>query len=160
MKELALVVAYNQDRVIGKQGGLPWHYREDLRFFRRTTMGHCIIMGRKTWDSIGKALPGRTSIVITRSTLFEAKGAHVAHSIEQALNFAKDDSCPMIIGGETIYRQALPLATKIYATEVDHIVEDGDAFFPELETSWREKSRQKGVNPRLCFVVFARESLL
>ena len=157
MSALAIIVAYNQDRVIGKQGGLPWHYKEDLRFFRRTTMGHHIIMGRKTWQSIGKALPGRVSIVLTTDRSFVARGAHVVHSMEAALQAAKEDPCPMIIGGEGIYRQALPLASKVYATEVVHTVENGDVYFPELDMSWREESREKGSHPNLSFVVFVRE---
>ena len=157
MSALAIIVAYNQERVIGKQGDLPWHYKEDLRFFRRTTMGHHIIMGRKTWQSIGKALPGRVSIVLTRDRSFVAPGAHVVHSMEEALQAAKEDSCPMIIGGEGIYRQAIPIASRIYATEVVHEVAGGDVFFPELDSSWREERRQKGQHPNLSFVVFVRE---
>lgn len=159
MRSLAIVVAYNQDRVIGKKGGLPWHYREDLKFFRRTTMGHHIIMGRKTWQSIGKALPGRVSIVLTRDRSFVAEGAHVVHSMEDALQLAQEDPCPMVIGGEGVYRQALHFARIIYATEIEHKVEDGDVFFPELGESWRERERKKGVHPNLSFVVFERESL-
>ena len=160
MRELAIIVAYNQKRLIGKSGGLPWHYREDLRFFRRTTMGHCIVMGRKTWDSIGKALPGRTSIVITRNRKFVAPGAHVVHSLEEAVEVAKEDPCPMVIGGEHIYRLALPFTTKVYATEVELEVEGGDAFFPILDASWIEVAREKGKHPDLSFVSFAREALL
>ena len=157
MSNLAIVVAMNQDRVIGVNGGLPWHYSEDLRHFRRVTMGHCIIMGRKTWDSIGKPLPKRTNIVVTRDRNFVAEGAIVVHSLEEALAHTKDDSCPMIIGGTSMYILALPLATTIYLTHVNCKVE-GDTWFPELDNDWKEVERREGKNPDLIFVRLERSN--
>ena len=153
MKDLAIVVAMNHQRVIGKDGALPWHIPEDLRHFRRLTTGHHIIMGRKTWDSIGRPLPKRTSVVITRNRDFRAEGAYVVHSIEDALAVAKDDPCPMIIGGAAIYALALPLATVIHLTLVDVEVA-GDVFFPELADSWKEVESRQG--KRGIFKVFRR----
>lgn len=157
MSALALVVAMNQKRVIGVDGGLPWHFSEDLRHFRRVTTGHCIIMGRKTWDSIGKPLPKRTNIVLTRDRTFVAEGAMVVHSLEEALLHAKDDDCPMIIGGSSIYELALPLATTIFLTHVDCEVK-GDVFFPQLDASWEEVARREGKNPALTFVRLTRSN--
>lgn len=153
MRELAIVVAMNGQRVIGKDGGLPWHISEDLRHFRRVTTGHHIIMGRKTWDSIGRPLPKRTSVVITRNRDFQAEGAHVVHSLEAALEIAKEDACPMIIGGAAIYELALPLATVIHLTHVDVEVE-GDVFFPELDDSWHTVESRKG--KKVVFNVLSR----
>jgi len=153
MREVAIVVAMNGQRVIGKDGGLPWHIPEDLRHFRRVTTGHHIIMGRKTWDSIGRPLPKRTSVVITRNPDFQAEGAHVVHSLAEALALAEDDPCPMIIGGAAIYALALPLATVIHLTLVDVEVE-GDVFFPELDDSWHEIESRQG--KRATFHVLSR----
>ena len=150
MNSLALVVAMNQDRVIGVDGGLPWHFSEDLRYFRRVTTGHCIIMGRKTWESIGRPLPKRTNIVLTRDRSFVAEGALVVHSLEEALVYAQDDDCPMIIGGSSIYELALPLATTIFLTHVDCEV-NGDVWFPALDEGWVEVERREGKNPALIF---------
>lgn len=158
MSALAIVVAMNQDRVIGVNGGLPWHYSEDLRHFRRVTTGHCIIMGRKTWDSIGKPLPKRTNIVVTRDRSFVAEGAIVVHSLDEALTQAKEDSCPMIIGGTSMYTLALPLTTTIYLTHVRCEVE-GDTWFPELDDSWKEVERREGKNPDLTFVRLERTQI-
>ena len=155
MRELALVVAMNQERVIGVDGGLPWHFSEDLKHFRRITTGHCIIMGRKTWDSLPRALPHRKNIVITRNTELVAQGAVVVSSLEDALVLAQEDVCPMIIGGATIYDLALPHATIIYLTNVDTKVQ-GDTFFPVLGAEWTEISRRKGENPALTFIELRR----
>jgi len=146
MQPLAIVVAMTPDRVIGKDGDLPWHIPEDLRHFRRVTMGHAILMGRTTHESIGRALPGRTNVVITRQTDSAFAGCAVAHSIEEAIAIARagGDDEPRIIGGGTIYEQALPLATRLYLTEVQMDVE-GDTFFPEVDWSqWREADRREG----------------
>ena len=153
---LALVVAMARGRVIGRDGGLPWHIPEDLRHFRRVTMGHAILMGRKTWDSIGRALPGRRNIVITRNRALKLEGADVVHSLEEAVALARKggDSEPRVIGGASLYEAALPLATRIYLTEVDLEVE-GDTFFPELgQGRWRETDRRE--QEKLCFLVLER----
>lgn len=146
MEPLSIVVAMTPDRVIGKNGGLPWHIPEDLKHFRSVTMGHPIIMGRVTHDSIGRALPGRANIVISRRTGARFVGCEVVDSLEDAIKLARrtGDSEPMIIGGASIYTLALPLCTRIYMTEVKQQV-DGDTFFPELDLSqWRESARRFG----------------
>ena len=146
MKPLALVVAMTPDRVIGKDGGMPWHIPEDLKHFRRVTMGHAIIMGRKTHESIGRPLPRRRNIVITRNRDAAFEGCEVAHSLGDAIAMARDggDDEPRIVGGGAIYELALPLATKLYLSEVDLDVE-GDTHFPEYEPSrWTETDRRVG----------------
>ena len=138
---ISLIVAASQNGVIGKDGALPWYIREDMMRFKRLTMGHPCIMGRKTWDSIPKKpLPGRTNIVVTRNEAFEAEGARVAHSFDAALEIAREENPSeiMIIGGEAIYAEALAHAGRIYFTEVAGNFE-GDAFFPKANPyEWRQ----------------------
>ena len=146
MKPLAMVVAMTADRVIGKDGGMPWHIPEDLKHFRRVTMGHAIIMGRKTHESIGRALPRRRNIVVTRQRDAVFEGCDVAHSIEDAIAMARagGDDEPRIVGGGVIYEAALPLATKLYVSEVDLDVE-GDTHFPRFDPEqWTETGRRAG----------------
>ena len=156
---LAIVVAMNTDRVIGLDGDMPWHIPADLRHFKRVTMGHAILMGRTTWQSIGRPLPGRHNIVITRNREFEAPGADVAHSIEGAIALARDggDDEPRIIGGATIYTLALPLTTTLYLTEIDRTLE-GDTFFPEFNPeAWEEIDRRAGRTEGVQFVTLHRK---
>jgi dihydrofolate reductase len=157
LEPLALVVAMGPDRVIGLDGGLPWHFSEDLRHFRSVTTGHAIIMGRKTWDSIGRPLPGRRNIVVTRQEGLEIDGCEVVHSLGAALQLAREhDPEPRIIGGGALYREALPLATRLYVTEVACPV-DGDTFFPAIDPSeWRESERRQGDSEELVFVTMDR----
>jgi dihydrofolate reductase len=129
---LSLIVAISENRVIGHQGALPWHLRADLRRFRRLTMGHHLVMGRKTCESIGRPLPGRTSIVLTRQTSYQPHGFLVARDLDDALRLAAGDDEPFIIGGEQIYRLALPRVERLYWTFV-HAQLEGDAFFPALD---------------------------
>ena len=146
MDSLALVVAMTPDRVIGLDGDMPWHIPEDLRHFRRVTMGHAIIMGRKTHESIGRPLPKRRNIVITRSRERAFEGCDVAHSLDEAIALARagGDDEPRVVAGGTIYALALPLATKLFLTEVDLDVA-GDTFFPAYDPdSWREVDRREG----------------
>ena len=130
--------------MIGNQNQLPWHMPADLKHFKEITSGHPIIMGRKTFQSIGKPLPNRTNIIITRDTQFTANGCLVAHSIEQAILLASahDDNEIFIIGGAEIYKTSLPLINRLYLT----VIEDtfaGDTFFPTLnENEWREVSNE------------------
>ena len=145
--KLALICAMSENRVIGRDNDLPWHLSEDLKYFKRTTMGSCIIMGRNTWQSIGRALPGRTSIVITSNGLFQAEGAEVVGSLEHAIDRAKTISlnngakAAFIIGGAVLYQAALSFADTIHLTRVNAEVE-GDTFLHELdESNWREISR-------------------
>ncbi|WP_221793097.1 dihydrofolate reductase [Oceanobacter mangrovi] len=165
--KLALIVAMARNHTIGINNQLPWHLPGDLKFFRDTTMGKPVVMGRKTHQSIGRPLPGRPNIVITRQVDFEAEGVAVVASLEQAIEQAArlalqsgvDEA--MIMGGEDIYRQVLPLVDRMYITEVAADVE-GDAFFPEFDVAqWREVSREShqpcDKNPYpYSFVVYER----
>ena len=133
--KLSLIVAVSDDGVIGRDGALPWRLSADLRYFKKRTMGKPVIMGRRTWASIGRPLPGRDNIVVTRNRAFDAPGATVVHDIESALDAAGDTSEIMIIGGETLYRALLPRADRVYLTRVHVAVPDGDARFPDLDPS-------------------------
>lgn len=128
---LSLVVAMDRNRLIGAGNGLPWHLPADLKHFKKTTMGHPMVMGRLTWESIGRALPGRTSIVVTRRSEYEAPGAIVVDSIEAAKRAAGDCDELMIIGGSQVFEQALAEAGRIYLTEI-HAELTGDVYFPEI----------------------------
>lgn len=145
---ICLIVAHSRNRVIGRDGDLPWHLSEDLKFFKAKTMGKPIIMGRKTFESIGKALPGRTSIVVSRDTEFMSEGVLTVSAVEEAIEVGRDiahmqdQEEVMVIGGAQIYGQALGLADRIYLTEVDAEV-DGDVFFPKLEGLWEEVERSE-----------------
>lgn len=134
---VSLVAAVAANGVIGRDGGLPWRLPEDLRFFKRLTTGHTVIMGRKTWDELGKPLPDRRNIVVTRNPLLSCPGAERAASLGEALGLATGDAQVFIIGGGEIYRQALPLADRMYLTEIDAAVE-GDTRFPDWDrAAWR-----------------------
>lgn len=145
---LSIIVAAARNGVIGRNNALPWHLPEDLRYFKRITLGKPVVMGRRTFESIGRLLPGRTNIVVTRQPDYVFEGLQVVASLEQALalaeNIALIDGVEelMVIGGAEIYRAALPVAARIYLTEV-HADVEGDAFLPAIEWSeWREISRQ------------------
>lgn len=139
---IQLVVAYSDNRVIGKDNGLPWKLPSDLAHFKQTTMGQPIIMGRKTWESIGKPLPGRDNIVITRNPDYKAVGAQCFPSLQTAITAFHGHSRLCIIGGAQLYKAALSLADEIIATEI-HANIDGDAWFPVLPTDeWKEVQRQ------------------
>ena len=121
---------------------MPWHLSEDLKRFRRLTMGHHIVMGRKTWESIGRLLPGRKHIIVSRKSGYDVPGAKVVDSLEAAIAAARDDSEIFVIGGGEIYPLVLPIADRILATEIDREYE-GDTYFPELEEGkWRETVRE------------------
>jgi dihydrofolate reductase len=141
-RRIALIAAVAENGVIGVDNGLPWRLPDDLRHFRELTIGHSIIMGRKTWDSIGKPLAGRQNIVVSRNPGFRAQGAQVAHSFEHALSLAALPDPVFVIGGAALYRAALPGAQLLYLTEIRRAFA-GDAFFPEYaHDSWREISRE------------------
>jgi len=155
--KISLVWAMAQNRVIGRNNQLPWYLPEDLKYFKRITLGKPVIMGRKTFDSIGKPLPGRTNIVVTRNRDWSFEGVRIVDSLEAARelceNLAIVDGTEeaMIIGGAEIYRQAMPLADRLYLTEV-HADVEGDATFPEFDRSqWQEIAREdfeaSGPNP-------------
>jgi len=145
---VALVVAMAKNRAIGRGGNLPWHLGSDMRYFRQITMGKPIVMGRLTFLSLGRALPGRTNIVLTRNAAFEAQGAIMAYNLEEALDVARKTAGKdgvdeiMVIGGEDVFRAVLPQASRIYLTEV-HATPEADTWFPELDRrEWREVSRE------------------
>ena len=147
--KLALICAMSENRVIGRDNGLPWHLSEDLKYFRRTTMGNCMIMGRNTWESIGRALSGRTSIVITSNSEYQAEGAEVVGSLQQAIERAEavsketDSTEAFVIGGAVLYQSALPLADTLHLTRV-HAQVEGDTTLHEFdESNWKEISREQ-----------------
>jgi dihydrofolate reductase len=140
---LNLIFARARNGVIGHNNTLPWHLPEDLAHFKATTLGQPVIMGRKTWDSLPvkfRPLPGRMNIVVTRQTDWHSDGAHVVHSVDEALQACPTDAQPWVIGGAELYRLAMPKATRVVVTEIDAAYE-GDAFAPELDASWHEASR-------------------
>lgn len=138
---ISLVAAMSHHRVIGLNNRMPWHCPADLKHFKAVTMGKPIVMGRKTFDSIGKALPGRRNIVITRQTDWQAPGVEVAHSLEAVFGLCREEAEVMIIGGANIYEQCLKRAHQLYLTFIDADYE-GDTFFPEWsEVDWRETNR-------------------
>jgi len=156
----SLIVAMDRRRVIGHEGRLPWHLPADLQRFKRLTMGHHIIMGRKTWESIGRVLPGRVSVVVTRNPRYAALGAVIAESLAQALAVAKDDPEPFVVGGADLFREALPCSRRIYMTEVLGEYA-GDVWFPELRKGeWREVHREHheatASDPAWNFVIYER----
>lgn len=133
---LSIIVAAAENGAIGKDNQLLWHLPNDLKFFKRTTTGHPIIMGRKTYDSVGKPLPNRRNIVITRQPGYVIEGADVVHSLEEALALCAAAAAVFIVGGAEIYRQALPVVRQVYLTRVHALIE-GDSFFPPLdENEW------------------------
>ncbi|NQV85063.1 MAG: dihydrofolate reductase [Rhodospirillales bacterium] len=169
---ISLIAAMADNRVIGLDGAMPWHLSEDLKFFKAVTMGHPIIMGRKTYQSIGSALAGRTNIVITRNPEYQAVDAEVVHDLDDALKTAMaleelwglDGAVPeiFIIGGAEIYGQAIDRAERMYITEI-HDTPPGDAYFPDFDKAeWVEVDRQdrepeKEGGPAYGFVIFDRK---
>jgi len=157
---VSLIVAMARNRVIGRDGRLPWRLPADQQRFKALTMGHHIIMGRKTWESIGRALPGRTSVVVTRNKAYAAAGAAVVGSLAEALTLARGDPEAFVIGGGELYGEALPLAKRIYLTELEDDY-PGDAFFPPLaQAEWRAVQREEhpaqSAEPGWNFVVYER----
>lgn len=148
---ISLIVAIADNRVIGKDNQLIWHLPADLKRFKQLTMGHHMVMGRKTFDSIGKALPGRTSVVITRQHGWKKENVIKANSLQSALSLCGTNTEIFIIGGAQIFSEALSLADKIYLTHI-HYTFDGDVFFPELnednwETTFNELHKADEKNP-------------
>jgi dihydrofolate reductase len=139
---ISLIVAMAKNRTIGIDNTLPWRCPEDLKHFKTLTMGHHMVMGRKTFDSIGKPLPGRTTVVVTRNQELKIEGCVMAHSLQDAIAACEGDEI-FVVGGAEIYAQALPLADTLYITEIQQDVE-GDAWFPEFDKSeWKEVARDK-----------------
>lgn len=139
---VTLILARARNGVIGARGGLPWHLPEDLAFFKRTTMGHPIVMGRKTWESIGRPLPGRRSVVVTRDRGFAAAGAEVVHSLDEAIRRCVGAEEVFVIGGAQLYAEALGHADRLLLTEIDADFE-GDTFMPAAAAAdWAEAGRE------------------
>lgn len=158
---ISLIAAISKNRVIGKDGRLPWDLPADLAYFKKITMGHPLIMGRKTFESLGKPLPGRQNVVITKSRNYTPQNCLIMHSIDEAKTFCKDKNS-FIIGGSQIYREFFPYADRLYITLIN---EDfaGDSFFPVIEPQiWRLISQTKGVrnehNPYdYSFLVYGKD---
>lgn len=158
---VSMIVAMARGRIIGKDNKLPWRLPADLAFFKKTTMGHPVIMGRKTYESIGKPLPGRKNIILTRDPAFSAEGCETAHTSEEALRLAGADR-PFVIGGSEVYALFFPLADTLYVTEIDESF-DGDATFPpidpnewEMAASIPGKVDEKNKHPH-TFVTYVRK---
>lgn len=142
MPLISLIVAMTNNRVIGKNNALPWHLPADLKHFKNITMGKPIVMGRKTFESIGRPLPGRQNIIVTRDTKFKAEGCIIIHDINE-IQLCTDAPEIMVIGGAEIYKQLLPHAHRLYLTFIQTDI-DGDSYFPEWhEHEWREISREE-----------------
>lgn len=135
---LSVIAAVADNGVIGRDNTLPWHLPEDLKRFKALTMGHHILMGRKTYESLRRLLPGRTTVIISRNPQYQITGALVADSLSRALELCGDDEEVFVIGGNELYKTALPLADKLYLTRI-HQDFSGDAYFPDFETAqWQE----------------------
>ena len=160
--KIAMIAAMAKNRVIGKQNQMPWHLPADLKHFKAITIGKPVLMGRKTFQSIGRPLPGRRNLVVSRTTPDDKQGAEWFGSVEQALAAVSNIAEIMIIGGGEIYRQCLPLADTLYLTEIELAV-DGDAYFPDYQASgsWQLVAEQQHpadtVNPYSCrFITLQR----
>lgn len=144
-KKITLIAAMGRNRAIGKDGALPWHLPAELQHFKATTMGKAIVMGRRTWVSIGRALPGRQNIVVTRNSGYEAPGCDVAHSLEQAVRLAASDEV-MIIGGGELYAEALPFADRMVLTLVE-CEPAADTWFPAWRPAdWDERELRQSLS--------------
>ena len=140
---VSAIVAAAENNAIGKDNQLLWHLPNDLRFFKRTTSGHTVIMGRKTYESVGRPLPNRRNVVITRQPDYAIAGAEVFHSLDDALDSCTDGTEVFVVGGAEIYQRALPVVDRIYLTRV-HAAIPGDSFFPELDKqTWRLVSEDR-----------------
>jgi dihydrofolate reductase len=139
---ITIIAAIAKNNALGKDNQLIWHLPADLKRFKKVTLNHHIIMGRKTFESLGKPLPNRTTIIITHNKNYTAKGCIIVNSLQEAIKAAKDDKNPFILGGAEIYKQAILIADKLDLTFVHHIFK-ADVFFPEIDkTIWKETSRE------------------
>lgn len=140
---ISFVVAMDENRAIGKDNDLPWYLPNDLKHFKNVTMGKPIVMGRKTYESIGKPLPGRENIVVTRDDNYKAEGTTVVHSVDEVMQKEAEEIC--VIGGTEIFKLFMPVADYLYVTEIHHSFE-ADTYFPEIgRDEWREVSRKSGI---------------
>ncbi len=143
MTRISLIAAVARNGVIGREGGMPWHLPDELRRFKATTMGHTLVMGRRTFDGIGRVLPGRRTIVLTRDPGWQHADVEVAHSFPEAVSLAGPADEVFVAGGAQVYAEALPYAHRLVITEVDDEPE-GDTYFPEWDRSqWRETAREQ-----------------
>ena len=159
---ISLIAAVSNNGVIGIENKLPWHIPTDLQFFKKVTLRKPVIMGRKTYDSIGRPLPGRLNLIVTRDRNFAPAGVSVMHSLEDAIKVGREQAAEvMVIGGAEIYRQALPVANNLYLTEVNIDI-NGDAYFPSYDKNewklvWEEQHPQTEANPQAFrFVCYQR----
>ncbi|MEK3955911.1 MULTISPECIES: dihydrofolate reductase [unclassified Psychrobacillus] len=143
--KVSIIVAMDQNRVIGKNNDIPWRIPKDWEFVKRTTKRHPIILGRKNFESIGRVLPDRRNIILTKNCMFSFPGCEIAHSREEVLELCKDEKEIFIFGGEQIYDMFMMDVEKIYMTKIHHVFE-GDTFFPEIDLNeWTEISVEKGI---------------
>ncbi|MEH7388572.1 dihydrofolate reductase [Bacillus sp. JJ1521] len=143
---ISLLVAMDKNQLIGKDNDLPWRLPADLAYFKRVTMGHPIFMGRKTYDSIGRPLPGRENIIVTRDTSYEAEGCKVIHSIDDIVKMSEETEKELfVIGGAEIFKEILRHSDRLYITEIEEEFE-GDTYFPAFDkTEWKVISKEKGI---------------
>ncbi|MBU3563918.1 dihydrofolate reductase [Polynucleobacter sp. Tro8-14-1] len=142
---ISMIVARSRNHVIGRDNQMPWKISADLQFFKRVTMGHPVIMGRKTWESIGRPLPGRRNIVVSRNASYQATGGELVGSLDEALKSLSEFPRVFVIGGEQLFTQAFPKADRLYITEIDMDIEGGDTFFEvPNESDWKEVERTPG----------------
>jgi len=160
MTSLSLIVAVSSNGVIGVNNTLPWHLSEDLKRFRVLTTGHHIIMGRKTYESLNRLLPDRTTVIVTRNRGYQVPGAIITHSLEDAIACSKDDPEVFLIGGAELYVEGLNLANKLYLTEI-HAEYEGDAFLPVIDfAQWHEASREQHLSAQglsFSYVTYIRK---
>ncbi len=148
---ISIIAAMAKNRVIGRSGAIPWHMPEDLRRFRELTMGHTIVMGRKTFENIGRPLPGRLNVILTRQPDYRAPGCRVCHFLAEALTAGAGAEEIFICGGGEIYRESMALADRIYLTVIDREY-DGDTFFPDIPEGFVEMLRDETSGP--CVFIF------
>jgi len=142
---ISMIVARSRNHVIGRDNQMPWKISADLQFFKRVTMGHPVIMGRKTWESIGRPLPGRRNIVVSRNANYELTGGELVGSLDEALHQLSEAPRVFVIGGEQLFKQAFHKADRLFITEIDMDVEGGDTFFEIPNASnWKEVERTPG----------------
>jgi dihydrofolate reductase len=149
---ISMIVARSRNHVIGRDNQMPWKISADLQFFKRVTMGHPVIMGRKTWESIGRPLPGRRNIVVSRNHHYLATGGELVGSLEEALKSLSEFERVFVIGGEQLFSQAFGMADRLYITEIDLDIDGGDTFFkvPDPE-NWKEVERTPGSEGDITF---------
>jgi len=146
---ISLIVAMDKHRLIGRDNQLPWHLPQDLAYFKKVTMNHKIIMGRKTFESIGRPLSGRENIIVTRDLTYSQEGCTILHSIDEILELSsRSDEELFVIGGAEIFKEILPVSDRLYITEIDDVFE-GDTYFPDRkETEWKKISVEKGTRDK------------